>query len=258
MAVDVAVLVSVGRHPASQRARRAPADARALELALRLAGPGVCAIHAGDPASPALRDYLGMGLARISVLDLPPEADPVPALVDHLAKTRPDMVFAGVRAESGEDSGLVPYLVAEALGCALVPGIADVVMLGDGVARVLQALPRGQRRAITAPLPLVATVDTAAPPPRQSAFARARRGAIEIIPAEAIRDEARDKWDPRPARPRAAGSSGAGDPAAVAPGTSADRGRLLVAPTPGEAAQAIYDYLVGEGILASPASRRDL
>jgi electron transfer flavoprotein beta subunit len=36
--VKVAVLVSVGRHPASARPRRADADARAVELALGLPG----------------------------------------------------------------------------------------------------------------------------------------------------------------------------------------------------------------------------
>ena len=59
MTLTIAVLVSVGRHPASGRARRADRDARALELALRLspsARPLV--IHAGDPAR--------AGLARLS------------------------------------------------------------------------------------------------------------------------------------------------------------------------------------------------
>ena len=36
MTIAIAVLVSVGRHPASGRARRADRDARAIELALRL------------------------------------------------------------------------------------------------------------------------------------------------------------------------------------------------------------------------------
>ena len=63
MAIDVAVLLSVGRHPASLRNRAAAADARALELALRLGdGVRIRALHAGDPAEPALRDYLAMGI----------------------------------------------------------------------------------------------------------------------------------------------------------------------------------------------------
>jgi len=73
--VDIAVLLSVGRHPASGRARRADLDARALELALGLADTArVHAIHAGDPQEPALREYLGMGIGRLTVL--PPWLQP--------------------------------------------------------------------------------------------------------------------------------------------------------------------------------------
>ena len=72
MPLDVAILLSIGRHPASGRSRRADLDARALDLALRL-GPEVRlhAIHAGDPAEPALADYLGMGLETLTVLRQP-------------------------------------------------------------------------------------------------------------------------------------------------------------------------------------------
>ncbi len=49
--VDVAILVSVGRHPASGRARRAPSDARALELAFGLPPGRRDALHAGIRAT---------------------------------------------------------------------------------------------------------------------------------------------------------------------------------------------------------------
>ena len=108
MTFEVAVLLSVGRHPASGRARRAELDSRALELALRLAaasaGDGapvrVHAVHAGSPAEPALRDYLGMGVERLTVLDIPASADPLAPLIAHLAARRPSLVLAGMRAGS--------------------------------------------------------------------------------------------------------------------------------------------------------------
>ena len=56
--IEVVVLLSVGRHPVSLRRRRAPMDARALELALRLPEVSILGLHAGDPEEPALRDYL--------------------------------------------------------------------------------------------------------------------------------------------------------------------------------------------------------
>ena len=257
MAIDVAVLLSAGRHPVSGRGRRAPGDARALELALQLSEPRV--IHAGDPAMPSLREYFGMGLDAVTVLDLPSEADPVSALIRHLEAAQPDLLMTGCRAENGEDSGMVPYIVAEALGFAMVPGVAEIISINDGAVRLLQALPRGQRRAIIVPLPLVATIDMAAPPPRQSAFAMARRGRIDIVAAEAVSDGERAHWEKRPARrrPRRLGVPASGLSAAERLSALTDAptgaGRQLVGPTPHEAAQAIYDYLIEQRILTPPA-----
>lgn len=253
MALEVAVLVSVGRHPASGRGRRADADARALELALGIAGAKVRAIHAGDAGAPALRDYLGMGLDRLTVLDLPPEADPVPALVQHLASAPPDLVLAGPHAEGGEDSGLVPYLLAEALGMALAPGIVELG-IEDGRARMLQALPRGRRRILAAPLPLLATVPVAAPPARLSAFGPARRGRIDPVTAPATSDQMRAGWEERPARRRpkrlkVMSKGSAADRVKAVTEMQGGKGRHMTDASPEEAAEAIYDYLVAEGIL---------
>src|SRR6516165_3559454 len=206
MALDVAVLLSIGRHPASGRSRRADLDSRALELALRL-GPEVRlhAIHAGDPAEPALADYLGMGLETLTVLRQPPGADVLPALAGHLAALKPALVFAGLAAEAGEGSGMLPYLLAQGLGAALLPAMAEASLAGAAIAG-LQALPRGRRRRLAAGLPAMLTVDRAAAQGRQTAFARARAG--RIIPIEAPVGEAqavaRAAGDLRevPARPK--------------------------------------------------------
>src|SRR3546814_3084991 len=56
------------------------------------------------------------------------------------------------------------------------------------VALVLQALPRGQRRRLKVRLPFLATVDNAAPKPRQSAYGPARRGALHAEEVEVIDD----------------------------------------------------------------------
>src|SRR5690348_16298234 len=181
MAIDVAVLLSIGRHPASRRSRRADLDSRALELTLRL-GQAVRlhAVHAGDPAEPALDDYLGMGLQALTVLRQPPGVDVFPAIAHHLAGLAPALVLCGTGAEIGEGSGMLPYMLARELGTALLPSIAELTLEDSGIT-ALQALPRGRRRRLKAALPAIATVDPSAPTARQSAFLRARAGVIETM-----------------------------------------------------------------------------
>ena len=258
MALDVAVLLSIGRHPASGRSRRADLDARALELALRL-GPEIRlhAIHAGDPAEPALADYLGMGLETLTVLRQPSGADVLPALADHLAALNPALVFAGLAAEAGEGSGMLPYLLAQGLGAALLPAMAEASLAGAAIAG-LQALPRGRRRRLAAGLPAMLTVDRAAAPGRHSAFARARAGEIRALDVAApvlFTPEAREvPARPKPKRLKIAVAGSAAERLRAATEMQAGRGQLLVNPSPEEAAQALLDYLVKEGILAAPGA----
>jgi electron transfer flavoprotein alpha subunit len=273
--LQIAVLLSTGRHPASGRARRAPLDAKALEVALTHAadlGGYVHGIHVGNPNEPALRDYLGMGLKRLTVLD--PERlagdtplpqingksqpkDVVPALVSYLRALRLDMILAGGRGEGGEESGMVPYVVAEALGWPVVSEVAGLDIV-DGEARVTQALPRGRRRLVEAGLPLVAAVNAAAPAARQVAFVKARRGIIDTIPAEAAADawlaaaEFRP-WRPRPKRLAIATTANAADRLRAMTETKAGAGALMIGPAPEDAARAIYDYLRGKGFIPANA-----
>lgn len=250
---EIAVLVSLGRHPASGRKRRAAADARALALALSLSKATVNVIHAGDVAEPALRDYLGMGVERLTVLSLSAQDDPTRALADHLGKRRPRLILAGTTAESGEDSGFLPYLLAEALGYCLAPGIVDVALFEDR-AELRQTLPRGRQRVLAAPLPLVVTIDRSAPAPRLSAYGPAKRGQIVKVDAEGAPDEDRNAWQVRPARPplrRLAAAKGGSAAERVAAATEAKKGRgqIIVDPQPVVTARAIYDYLVNEELL---------
>src|SRR4051812_4732086 len=257
--VEIAVLLSVGSHPASGRARRAPLDAQALELALRLVESGhatrIHALHAGNPAEPALRDYLGMGLDRLEVLETAaaPGADPVPALTARLRELAPALILTGAVAEGGEDSGMVPYLIAQALNRTLVPDIVGID-LTDAEAALTQALPRGQRRLVTAIPPLVATLHSSAPAARQSAFARARRGTIDARQVTARQDEFLAEctvrpWRARPKLMRVQRGGSALDRMKAATETKTGQGRLMVQPTPDEAASAIYGCLVQQGMI---------
>lgn len=258
---DVAVLLSVGRHPASGRARRADLDARALELALtQCEGDRIHAIHAGDPAEPALREYLGMGIERVDVLDVDAGRSE-DAIVAHLRELQPAVVFCGAAAERGEGSGMLPYRLAEALGAGIVANAVTVAIRGD-TARVTQALPRGARRALRMSLPLVLTVDRAAPPPRMSAYGPARRGTIAALPPAAAGgsqlapppDHAIERpARVRPRRLRTMGQGAASERLRSLTSISAGSGNRLEGLTPEQAAQAIWDYLRREG-LADPAA----
>lgn len=253
MGIDTVVLVSIGRHPASGRARRADADARAVELALNSGADPLEAVHAGDPAHPALAGYLGMGIGRLTVLDLPPEADPVPALGAHLAERRPGLILAGARAEAGEDSGLVPYLLAEALGYALAPGIVAVTLEEERISMV-QAVPGGGRRVLSAPPPLIATVADSAPPARGFALAKARRGRVEAVAATAAADPQAAAWERRPARKRprrltTAGGGSAAERLRAATRLAGGGGKVLSGLDAEEAARQILDFLSRESLI---------
>ncbi|CAO3361327.1 electron transfer flavoprotein subunit beta [Azospirillum palustre] len=258
--LDVAVLLSVGRHPVSGRARRAATDAQALEMALALRPKRLTAIHAG-PASDAdaLRGYLGMGLERLTLLVLPEGSDPVEPLIAHLCRLAPSLVLTGRQAEDGEGSGMLPYLIARGLDAAVVP---DVVRIGPsdgqpsmvGTTDLVQALPRGQRRALTATGRLIATVHPSAPPARASAFGPARRGVIEPVTAEATADlflsECEHRpWRPKPKLMRVKRSGSALDRLKAATESKSGKGQLLVNPTAEAGALAIYDSLVEQGML---------
>jgi electron transfer flavoprotein beta subunit len=255
---EIAVLLSVGRHPASGRARRADLDARALELALGLADVArIHAIHAGDPGEPALREYLGMGIGSMTVLAS--EGDVSGALADHLKQLRPAVVLTGGRAEWGEASGMLPYLIAQALDSPLIGDAVSIALRGDA-ARVIQALPRGGRRALRVALPITLTVDRSGPQPRMSAFGPGRRGLIRavVVDSPSSAPAVPADWLQRPARvrprrlQRVQGS--AAERLRNIQSVRAVSGTRLLEADPVQAARAIWQYLLEQGLAeAAPA-----
>ncbi|WP_417705319.1 electron transfer flavoprotein subunit beta [Pseudomonas sp.] len=263
--LNIVALVSVGAHPTSGRPRRADQDARAVELGLRLSGPNLAGpnlagqnlqlLHAGDPQAEALRGYLGMGLEQLDVLEQPEGADALPLLVDYLQGSRTQLVLTGSQAETGEGSGMLPFLLAERLGWPMVVGLAEVEKVENGVAQVLQALPRGQRRRLKVRLPCVASVDNAAPVARQSAFGPARRGQIEAHEVTVIDDPLLAEASLQPAKPRPKrlkvikAKTGAERMKAATAKASGGGGQVLKDVSPQEGAEAIFKLLIEEGVL---------
>jgi electron transfer flavoprotein beta subunit len=147
----------------------------------------------------------------------------------------------------------VPYLVAQSLGHAIVADVAGV-SVAEVRASLTQALPRGRRRLIETRLPVVAVINAAAPEPRQSAFARARRGIIDSIATDAPADaflqacEIRP-WRPRPKRMRVPAAVSALDRLKALTETKSGAGTLLIRPAAEDAARAIYDYLLEKRVI---------
>jgi electron transfer flavoprotein beta subunit len=249
---EIAVLLSAGRHPVGFRPRPAASDARALEMARRLrnAGHRVTALHAG-PADDGLRAYAGYGPIDLVRLDLPEEADALPALAAWMAERHPALVLAGARAEHGAATGLLPYALARAIGGACIPDVTAVESL-DGRVTLIQALEGGRRRRLAAPAPAVLTAAQAAPAPAGWAYARAARATVTVEPA-AVQPAAASPWRVEPARPLARPvrkvRGGAAARMAAATSFATGKGMLLVQPGPDEAAKAIVDYLEAEGLL---------
>lgn len=253
--VRIAALLSIGLHPASSRARCSEQDARAVELGMRLADQAICLLHVGGEDEDTLRRYLGMGAPRIEILPASSEDDAVSSLVKHFQSHPADVILAGVRSERGEASGMLPYLLAEHLRLPLVDRIADIRRLSDTSVEVLQALPRGQRRALRVPLPFVATVDDAAPPPRQYAYGRARRGQLHTADAVATLDESRAAWQETPAKPRprrlnAVKAKSAAERFKAATAKSMGQGGTVIRDgSDREKAEALMELLLAEGVI---------
>jgi electron transfer flavoprotein beta subunit len=254
-ALKTVALVSIGAHPSSGRARRAEQDARAVELGLRLTGEQLQVLHAGDPHAEALRAYLGMGLTEVQVLEQPAQADALPVLSAYLAASDAQLVLTGSQAETGEGSGLLPYLLAQQLGWPLVVGLAAVEHVEQGVAQVLQALPRGQRRRLQVPLPFVASVDNAAPVARQSAYGPAQRGALTASEVEVVSDELFSLGQLQTAKPRPKrlkvikAKTGADRMRAATAKASGGGGQVLKDVSAEQGAEAILKLLIEEGVL---------
>ncbi|MFT6898156.1 MAG: electron transfer flavoprotein beta subunit [Paraglaciecola sp.] len=258
--ISVTTLVSIGEHPLSERPRRAEQDARAIELGLTLAADKLHTLYVGPAqnveTTDVLKNYLGMGLGQIQIIDVPQNTDVTSALLDHFNATRPDVILTGGRAENGESSGMLPYLLAEQLNMAIVASITEIVSIDKqgGHAEVLQALPRGQRRKIKVSLPFIATVDMAAATPRQSAYGCAMRGQLVVKQSEVCLEDAEQRqWQvnrsqKRPKRLKI-----------VKAKTAADRFKAATAKVQGGAGKVIYDsnesaqeilnLLISEGML---------
>ncbi|KVT70114.1 drug:proton antiporter [Burkholderia ubonensis] len=190
----IAVLVSVGRHPVSGALRYSRNDAAALELGRTLAErhhSQLDVIHAGDPITPALAEYLAFGAREVEVLTCHDGDDAARALAARVDGY--DLVLTGTRAEGAYDTGMLPYQVAAALGCPLVGSAVDLT-IDAGRATVRQFLPKGLRRRVDAALPAVVAVHPLANAQPRYAYARLKAGSVRPVRVSPGADAGAAAW----------------------------------------------------------------
>jgi electron transfer flavoprotein alpha/beta subunit len=186
MKPKVAVLVAGGRHPITDRFRRAAAESTALGIALRAAPSSCVVVHASDGAPEVLRWYASAADVRAVHLRIQPAADPCIPLANFVRDQGMQIVLCGVRAESGFSSGMTPYRIAAALKWPVLPAISELSWDANGVTG-LQSLPGGRQRELRCPMPAVVTT-VARNVVLPFAWARYRHAAVEVHDAAGSTD----------------------------------------------------------------------
>ena len=186
---QIAVLVSASKHPISGVPRHHHNDSLALQLGLNLAAQYAATLqvlHVGDADNPALQDYLALGASQIDVISM--TGNMLEKLTAQLQNV--DLILTGTRAENGEDSGLLPYLLAAKLNLPVVTGALEVSLYENTLdekhalrnkLEVLQFLPKGQRRRVAVALPAVIAVHPLAPLTLHFIHARRNLGHIRVL-----------------------------------------------------------------------------
>ncbi|WP_213776189.1 electron transfer flavoprotein subunit beta/FixA family protein [Caballeronia sp. dw_276] len=244
----IAVLVSVGRHPVSATQRYSRNDAAALTLATALAAKHQATldvIHAGDPTNPALREYLALGATKVEVLSVADGDEIAPTLSVRLKGY--DLILTGTRAEGTQDSGMLPYQLADALNMPLLASAVDIDIEADNVT-VRQFLPKGLRRRVQARLPAVVAVHPMANAAPRYAYAKLREGAIEKVLVSAASASDHAAWTVKPATAKpvrlAAAEKRSGHARMLSATTTESRGgSVVIEGTSVEKAQVILAYL---------------
>jgi electron transfer flavoprotein beta subunit len=178
VANGITVLVSTAIHPLSGHPCTNRNDTLALEIARQLSGGTQRTLHIGDPQDAALPDYLAFGANSVEVLPDVAGSDIVATLADQVRNAK--LILSGTRAQSGEASGMLPYLLAAALKRPIVADVLEVQLLGDSV-QATQFLPKGRRRTVTVSLPAIIAVHPLATVLPRYAYARRVAGRIQTL-----------------------------------------------------------------------------
>jgi len=237
------VLLSCGVHPRSGAAMPVPVELQAIALARRL-GCEVVGIHAGQGGA-EIEDCLGHGLDQIILLSIDRSDDALAAVAAEIKVQQPHLVLAGRRGQGGADTGMLPYLAANACDMVIAADAVALAMEANGLA-VVQALPRGTRRRLLVQLPAVVTVHESAPPALPFVYRERLSGKI-VEKAGVSAPSPKPKFEVRPyrRRPKLIGDPGgtAEERLRAATEQKSAGGKLMVHPAPAEAAVAILEFI---------------
>lgn len=172
-----------------------PADAGALEIALRLRGDGdtVVALTVGPvEAESVLREAISVGADEVLRLWEEGRTATQPAVTSLLLASAlrmeglPDLLVCGARNLAG-GSGKIPALIAEHLDWPVVTDIIEF-SLEAGRARFQRRLPRGARSEGEVTLPAVLAVESGAAPLRYAALPDLMKAKRATIPERHLPD----------------------------------------------------------------------
>ncbi len=240
--MKVAVLVAPAAHPVSGRPCAGEAELAALALAGGLSTE-LTVLYAGAAEDAALADYLAQGAAAVRVLAVEAGQDILPALIE--AVKDHDLILCGGRAGNGAGSGMLPYLLAEALERPLLPDAMALEVCGKEL-RITQGLAKGVRRTLSAALPLVSSVDKRAASAGGWSYAALRQGAIRRQQAAGPAFAQPRREPARRARALVAASRASGHDrmlGAIAGSDGKQPGRVVKQGDPVEKAQVVLEYL---------------
>ena len=197
----IVVLVSTGRHPTSGVPRHCRNDSLALTIGIDLSqckAAKLDVLHAGNANNPALMDYLALGADQINVIPTEPDSDIVESLAERLGDA--DLILTGSRAENGQDSGLLPYLLAEKLDIPIIANALELKQVGDRL-EVLQFFPKGKRRRVAVTLPAIIAIHPLAAAELRFAYVCQQQGKIHSLSAPVGRGQATSimQWQIQPA-----------------------------------------------------------
>lgn len=195
----ITVLVSTGRHPTSGVPRHCRNDSLALTIGVDLSQTKAAdleVLHAGNANNPALKDYLALGADQINVIPTEPDSDIVDSFAERLGDA--DLILAGSRAENGQDSGLLPYLLAEKLNIPIIANALELKQEGDKL-EVMQFFPKGKRRRVAVTLPAIIAIHPLAAIELRYAYVRQQQGKIIALTKPAhVAAESHLQWNIAP------------------------------------------------------------